>query len=114
MTRSAQGLVVPTARPKINLLKSRRSTHAACRAVRDSTLVTWYRSFYAPRTGGAYDSHHRTAGIAGRTRRRGGCVAARGARAAMAKTRVDGHYSAATNQEQYGGVAFGSGIDGGV
>jgi len=25
-----------------------------------------------------------------------------------------GHYSAATNQEQYGGVAFGSGIDGGV
>src|SRR6516165_1084698 len=27
---------------------------------------------------GAYDSHHRTAGIAGRTRRRGGGVAARG------------------------------------
>jgi len=26
---------------------------------------------YAPRTGGAYDSHHRTAGIAGRTRRCG-------------------------------------------
>src|SRR6516165_125850 len=37
---------------------------------------------YAPRTGGAYDSHHRTAGIAGRARRRGGFVAARGARAA--------------------------------
>src|SRR5215471_19842403 len=33
---------------------------------------------YAPRTGGAYDSHHRTTGIAGRTRRRG-CMAARGA-----------------------------------
>ena len=31
---------------------------------------------------GAHDSHHRTARIAGRTRRRGGCVAARGARAA--------------------------------
>src|SRR5262249_9450122 len=61
MTRSAQGLVVPTARPKINLLKSRRSTHAAGRAVRDTTLVAWYRSFYAPRTGGAYDSPHRTA-----------------------------------------------------
>src|SRR5262249_42388152 len=30
----------------------------------------WYPSLYAPRTGGAYDSHHRTAGIAGRTRRR--------------------------------------------
>ena len=29
--------------------------------------------------GGAYDSHHRTAGIAGRTRRRSGRVAARGA-----------------------------------
>ena len=26
---------------------------------------------YAPRTGGAYDSHHRTAGVPGRTRRRG-------------------------------------------
>src|SRR5215475_7769369 len=38
---------------------------------------------YAPRTGGAYDSHHRTAGIAGRTRRRGGSVAARGAGAAV-------------------------------
>jgi hypothetical protein len=39
---------------------------------------------YAPRTGGAHDSHHRTAGIAGRTRRRGNRVAARGARAATA------------------------------
>src|SRR5262249_31794052 len=48
----------------------------------DCTLVTWYRSLYAPRTGGAYDSHHRTAGVAGCTRRRGGGVAARGARAA--------------------------------
>jgi hypothetical protein len=36
----------------------------------------------ASRTGRAYDSHHRTAGIAGRTRRRGGRrMAARGARA---------------------------------
>ena len=33
--------------------------------------MAWYRSLYAPRTGGAYDSHHQTAGIAGRTRRRG-------------------------------------------
>src|SRR5262245_7921631 len=47
----------------------------------DCTLVAWYSSFYAPRTGGAYDSHHRTAGIAGRAQRRGGCVAACGARA---------------------------------
>src|SRR5262249_11412301 len=34
------------------------------------------------RRGGAYDSHHWTAGIAGRTRRCGGRVAAWGARAA--------------------------------
>src|SRR5215470_17040975 len=47
----------------------------------DCTLTAWYRSLYAPRTGGAYDSHHRTAGIASRARRRG-CVAARGGRAA--------------------------------
>src|SRR5215470_6457317 len=47
----------------------------------DGTLVAWYRSLYAPRTGGAYDSHHRTAGIVGRARRRGGGVAALGARA---------------------------------
>src|SRR5262249_37022941 len=53
-----------------------------CRAVRDSTLVAWYPALYAPRTGGAYDGHHRTAGIAGRTRRRGGGVAARGEGAA--------------------------------
>src|SRR5262245_61736078 len=48
----------------------------------DCTLAAWYSCLYAPRTGGAYDSHHRTAGIAGRTRRRGGRVVARGARAA--------------------------------
>src|SRR5262249_59593665 len=48
----------------------------------DGTLVAWYRCLYAPRTGGAYDSHHRTAGIAGRTRRFSGGVAARDARAA--------------------------------
>ena len=34
--------------------------------------MSWYPSLYAPRTGGAYDSHHRTAEIAGCTRRRGG------------------------------------------
>src|SRR6516162_5196879 len=63
-------------------LGERRCERAGCRAVRDCTLVAWYRSRYAPRAGGAYDSHHRTAGIAGRTRRRGSRVAARGARAA--------------------------------
>ena len=27
----------------------------------DCTLVAWYPSLYAPRAGGAYDSHHWTA-----------------------------------------------------
>src|SRR5262249_43206766 len=60
----------------------------------DSTLAAWYRSLYAPRTGGAYDSHHRTAGIAGRTWRCGSRVAARGARAAAGEAadyQVSGH-----------------------
>src|SRR5262245_52571509 len=48
----------------------------------DCKLLTWYPSLYAPRTGGAYDSHHQTAGIAGCARRRGHCMAARGARPA--------------------------------
>src|SRR5262249_31690264 len=65
MTRSAQGLMVPTARPKINLLKSRRSAHAACRAVRDSTLAAWYRFIYAPRTGGAHDRRELVAALGG-------------------------------------------------
>src|SRR5262249_36495220 len=43
----------------------------------DYSVAAWYPSVYAPRTGGAYDSHHRTAGVAGRTRRRGR-VATRG------------------------------------
>src|SRR5260370_36008447 len=44
---------------------------------RGADLAMWYRCLYEPRTGGAYDSQYRTAGIAGRTRRRGGCGAAR-------------------------------------
>src|SRR5215831_7340537 len=55
--------------------------HSALLELQDCTLVTWYRFLYAPRTGGAYDSHHRTPKILSRTRRRGR-VAARGARAA--------------------------------
>src|SRR5215471_17566172 len=62
----------------LTVLLGARLARARCRAVRDSTLVTWYPSLYAPRTGGAYDSHHRTAGIAGCTRRRGSCMVARG------------------------------------
>src|SRR5262249_19013677 len=54
------------------------------RVPRDSTLLAWYPFLYAPRAGGAHDSHHRTAGIAGRIWRRGVRVAARGARAADA------------------------------
>src|SRR5262249_39841636 len=48
----------------------------------DCTPMACYGSLYAPPTGGAYDSHHRTAGIAGCIRRCG-CVAARGPRAAV-------------------------------
>jgi len=40
--------------------------------------VAWYPSLYAPRAGGAYDSHHRTAGFLSHARRRGcGVLAAR-------------------------------------
>src|SRR5262250_1611927 len=53
--------------------------HPAFLEREDCTPVAWYLSLDAPRAGGAYDSHHRTAGIAGRTRRRGR-MAARGAR----------------------------------
>src|SRR5262249_46465541 len=60
--------------------------HPAFLEREDGTLVAWYRYVYAPRTGGAYDSHHRTAGIAGCTRRRGGGLAAPGARAASGET----------------------------
>src|SRR5262249_59515409 len=74
----------------------------------DYTLVAWYRSPYAPRAGGAYDSHHRTAGIAGRTRRRG-CVAARGPRAAVqpdaADRRADGPF-----RERSGGTVSHCGV----
>src|SRR5215831_10546014 len=57
--------------------------HPALLEREDCTLVAWYPSLYAPRTGGAYDSHHRTSGIAGRTRRCDCGVADPGARAAV-------------------------------
>src|SRR5262245_26793298 len=62
----------------------------------DCTLVAWYGYLCAPRAGGAYDSHHRTAGIAGRIWRCGCRVAARGTRAAAGEVtdhRVLGHGS---------------------
>src|SRR5262249_60989965 len=64
---------------------AQRWSIAATGAVRDSTLAACYRPLHAPRTGGAYDGHHRTAGIAGRTRRRGSRVADCGAGAAARK-----------------------------
>src|SRR5262249_27950374 len=74
---------------RVRLIHARRVQHSptGCSSPlfereKDSTLVAWYRSPYAPRTGGAHDIHLRTAGIAGCTWRRGGGVAARGARAA--------------------------------
>src|SRR5262249_28992511 len=70
----------PRARPRHDGFVLHAWLHrAGCCAVRDSALVAWYPSPYAPRTGGAYDSHHRTAGIAGCTWRRGSRLATRGA-----------------------------------
>src|SRR5262249_5130687 len=85
--KTARASIVPHARQEVkrpgenNLLKSSRSVARADRpacagATRyDSALVAWDPSLYAPRTRGVHDSHHRTAGIAGRARRRGGRVA---------------------------------------
>src|SRR6516165_8494439 len=70
----------------------------------DCTPMAWYSCLYAPRTEGAYDSHHRTAGIAGRTRR-SGRVAARGTRAASRADAADRRNEAglARNFLQLGG-----------
>jgi hypothetical protein len=70
--------------------------------------VTWYRSLYAPRTGGAYDDH-RTAGVAGRTRRGGG-VATRGARAAGGANNHRIPQQPITRRGQRVGAAFRSGL----
>jgi hypothetical protein len=59
-----------------------RSAPAGGHAVRTARSWRGIVAFTHPRTGGAHDSHHRTAGIAGLTRRGRGGVAARGARAA--------------------------------
>ena len=56
-----------------------RLARAGCRAVRTARFWRGIVPFTHPRTGGAHDSHHRTAGIAGRTLRRGGRVALCGA-----------------------------------
>src|SRR5262249_759595 len=76
--------IVPQVREEVKRLNqagvvSWAALRCSARAVRDSTLLVWYRSLYAPRMGGAYDSHHRTTGTAGRARRRGGGMAAGGA-----------------------------------
>ena len=57
----------------------------------DYTRVAWYVAFTHPRAGGAYDSHHRMAGIAGCTRRRGCRVAARGTRARALPASMNDH-----------------------
>src|SRR5215831_4510962 len=65
-------------------------------------------TFTHPRTGGAHDSHHRTAGIARRARRRGR-LAARGARAAAgACRRGAGVATIATCPEVYVSLAEGA------
>jgi hypothetical protein len=67
---------------RLAMASSERRQHPVLLEREHCTLAACYRSLYAPRTGGACDSHHRTAEIAGCTRRRCGGVAARGARAA--------------------------------
>src|SRR5262245_11096616 len=85
----------------LTVLLGARLARAMCRAVRDCTLVAWYRC-HAPRAGGVYDSHHRTAGIAGHTRRRGGRMAARGARAAAGQAhRYAGDNTPASQRRQF-------------
>ena len=67
--------------------------------------MAWYRFLYAPRAGGAYGSHHRTAGIAGRTRRRGR-VAGRGAGAAAGDAGDRVPLVGATQQRERNGLAI--------
>src|SRR5215831_16494521 len=63
----------------LTVLLGARLARARRRAVR--TARWWYPSLCAPRAReGAYDSHHRTAGIAGRTQRSGDAAAGRLAR----------------------------------
>src|SRR5262249_26324737 len=61
-----------------------RSIHRTCLSplVTDRAMEAWYPSLTHLAREGAYDSHLRTAEVARRARRRGGRVAARGARAA--------------------------------
>src|SRR5262249_48514783 len=77
-----------------NCVQLKPTTEVEATAILPSLNVKtarWWRGIvlYAPRAGGVYDSHHRTAEIAGRTRRRGGRVAARGARAAAGQAVAD-------------------------
>jgi hypothetical protein len=58
-------------------------------AVRDSTLLAWYPSLYAPSHGGEHDRSHWKARIHHAARRRGGGVAARCADATVGPGTVD-------------------------
>src|SRR6516165_5808476 len=77
--------------PRAPRAEAARSLSPSCNSGGRYTRLSLSRSdvaaYAAQRAGGAYDSHHRTAGIAGRTRRRGGCVPL-AARAASGRGRV--------------------------
>ena len=79
-----------------------RPARAGCHAVRTARSWRGIVAFTHPRAGGAYDSHHRTAEIACRTRRRDG-VAARGARAAggNARDRPSDYFEALRSELEY-------------
>jgi quercetin dioxygenase-like cupin family protein len=47
---------------RLTMVSSERRQHPVLPERKDGTLMAWYYWLYAPRTGGAYDSHHRTAG----------------------------------------------------
>src|SRR5262249_37173571 len=76
--------------PSLPLLNPQLTTEVEATSIlpllerEDCTPMAWYPSLRAPRAGGAYDSHHRTAGVAGCARRGGGRVAVGFAGAAAA------------------------------
>src|SRR5215475_2829245 len=84
--KTARINIIPQVREEVK--RALRCARRAPRPRRVPRRVRTVRSWHGivPFThlgaGGAYDSHHWTAGIAGRTRRRRGFVATRGARAA--------------------------------
>src|SRR5215470_1762510 len=91
--RAAANNVVVAARDRVTPPDDIAAQHQTCISPSSGVKTARLRCDIVPftrrpRMGGAYDSHHRTAGIAGCTRRRDRCVAARGAGAEDILNRV--------------------------